>query len=481
MGRGQFGPVVQQFRHLFAGDSVAGVSEWQLLHRYLDRRDEVAFEAIVSRHGPMVLGVCRRVLVDARDVEDAFQATFVILARKGATLGEADPFGHWLYGVAYRVALRARASAARRRKLERSGAPPEVSKAEDPGRRELARVIDEELARLPSKYRAPVVLCYLEGLTHEEAAGQLGWPLGSVKGRLARARALLKGRLARRGVAPIGGAVLVALVRESRAAVPSKLLEITTRAATAGPSAGVVPAAVASLVAGSLATMFLNKLKAAGAVLLLLGAGVAVMAFQPSTGPGHAPGKDQARSAPARTIPGTSTSAEDVPDWDAGWPSVTAQSDDNPGTRSILGALEQKLPMNFPNETPLEDVIKYIRSATEGPGFPKGIPIYVDPQGLQEAEKTMTSPVSIDLEEIPLKTTLRLALEQLGLSYRVKNGLLTIGALDSEDPESPISLMQEKALRGELTRVQYKQLIEMLKLRNQVLQLINSHPGAGFQ
>ena len=106
MGRGQLGPVVHQFRHLFDGRSIAGVSEWQLLHRYLDRRDEVAFEAIVSRHGPMVLGVCRRLLGDPRDVEDAFQATFLILARKGGTLLEGDPVGHWLYGVAYRVALR---------------------------------------------------------------------------------------------------------------------------------------------------------------------------------------------------------------------------------------------------------------------------------------------------------------------------------------------------------------------------------------
>ena len=219
MGRGQFGPVVHQLRHLFEGRSIAGVSEWQLLRRYLEGRDEVAFEAIVARHGPMVLGVCRRVLFDARDVEDAFQATFVVLAKKGGTLGESDPVSHWLYGVAYRVALKARAAAARRRRLEGSATPAEAATLDEPSTGELGGVIDEELARLPAKYRSPVVLCYLEGQTHEEAARQLGWPLGTVKGRLSRARDLLKGRLERRGVAPPAGWCWSG-VRGSRSPVP---------------------------------------------------------------------------------------------------------------------------------------------------------------------------------------------------------------------------------------------------------------------
>ena len=465
MGRGQFGPVVRQFRHLFAGNSIAGVSEWQLLHRYLDRRDEVAFEAIVSRHGPMVLGVCRRVLGESGDVEDAFQATFLILARKGGTLGESDPVGHWLYGVAYRVALRARASAARRRAVERSSPPPEASKAEDPALRELGGVVDEELARLPTKYRAPVVLCYLEGLTHEEASRQLGWPLGSVKGRLARAREILKGRLSRRGVAPAGVAALVALVREARAAVPSNLLNLTLKAATAGPSAGTVPAAVASLAAGSLATMFLDKLKAAGAVLLVLGTGAAVLAYQATKGTGDAQPKAPNQPPPARVSP---SSTSDVPDWVAGWPSVAAQVDDNPGSKLILGVLDKKIAMNFPTDTPLEDVKKYIEQCTidKAAGLPNGIPIYFDPQGLQDADITMASSVAINLEGLPLRTTLRLALKQLKLAYRVEGGLLIIDSVENQ--ESPIAIMERKATRGELTREQYKQLIEVLKFRKEV-------------
>ena len=477
MGRGQFGPVVHQLRHLFAGNSIAGVSEWQLLHRYLDRRDEVAFEAIVSRHGPMVLGVCRRVLGDARDVEDAFQATFLILARKGGTLGEGDPVGHWLYGVAYRVALRARASAARRRALERSATPPdEVAMVDDPARRELGAVVDEELARLPSKYRAPIVLCYLEGSTHEEAARQLGWPVGTVKGRLARAKDLLKGRLSRRGVAPTSGAVLVALVRESRAAVPSALLKLTLRAAMAGPSAGMVPAAVTALVAGSLATMFLNKLKAAGAILLVLGTGAAVMAYQATKGAGKAPTKP-ATIKPEATPPSTA----DVSDWVAGWPSLTSHPDESPETKAILGILDDPVSMHFPTDTPLEDVLKYIQESTKASNRPTGIPIYVDPNALQDSDKTMASTIAINLEGLPLKITLKLALKQLGLWYRVEDGLLIIDSYNSETPTTPLRIMEEKAMRGELTREQYRQLIETLKLRNEVGGLIHPKEGGGFQ
>jgi RNA polymerase sigma factor (sigma-70 family) len=473
MGRGQFGPVVHQLRHLFEGRSIAGVSERQLLHRYLDRRDEVAFEAIVSRHGPMVLGVCRRILPDARDVEDAFQATFVILARKGGTLGETDPVGHWLYGVAYRVALRARASAARRRKLEGSSTPLEFATTHDPTSLDLGAVIDEELARLPSKYRSPVVLCYLEGQTHEEAARQLGWPLGTVKGRLARARDLLKVRLSRRGVAPGGWLVLV---RGSRVAVPHPLLDITMRAVEAVRSAGVVPAAVASLAAGSLSTMFMNKLKAAGMVVLVLGTGAAVMAYQAAQGVGQPPAKHNPAPAPAPKV-----AMDDVSDWIGGWPDLTAQPDKDPRTKAILEALEKPIAMDFSTETPLEDVKKYIQDATKGPSLPNGIPIYIDPIGLQDADKSMSDTVTLALADTPLKHTLRLLLRQVSLLYTVKDGLLIITSTASDDQITPFSIMEEKAARGELTREQYRQLIEALKLKNEVDKLTSFQDRSGMQ
>src|SRR5262245_2021556 len=207
------GAVLHQLGRLFGLGTVAGLSEWQLLSRYLNDRDEVAFEALVARHGPMVLGVCRRLLTDPNDVDDAFQATFLVLVRRANSLGERDAIGHWLYGVAYRVALRARSEAARRRWREPNVAAAPLAPETDPSHWELGSVLDEELSRLPAKYRAPIVLCYIEGLSHEEAANQLQWPLGTVKGRLVRARELLKSRLVRRGLALSTGLSAASLSR----------------------------------------------------------------------------------------------------------------------------------------------------------------------------------------------------------------------------------------------------------------------------
>lgn len=472
MRGGQIGAVARQLHRLFGAGTLAGMTEWQLLHRYLDRGDEDAFGAIVARHGPMVMGVCRRVLGDPRDVEDAFQATFLVLARKGRALGEHDPVGHWLYGVAFRVALRARSAAARRRSLEGSAAPPEAAADDDPARRELGAVIDQELARLPAKYRAPVVLCYIEGLTHEEAARQLGWPVGTVKGRLARAREILKGRLTRRGMAPADGAAAIALIRGTVAAVPASLMVFTIRSTMAVRSAGMVPTTVAALMAGSLTTMFLNKMKTAAAVLVVLSTGAAVLAYQASKDPGDGPKADPGR--PDQTRAGTVAPAprpSEGPGADGLWPALTLQPDPHPGTKAILGALDAPIAMHFPEDTPLEDLLKHVRESTKGPGLPNGIPIYIFPKGLRDANKTLASTVSIDLEDIALKTTLRLALAQLTLYYRVENGLLLIHSWVDEDPETPLSIMQGKADRGELSRAEYKQLIEILEFRREIRQL----------
>jgi RNA polymerase sigma factor (sigma-70 family) len=256
MASGRCGIALRQIGRLFGEGTLTGLTDAQLLDRFVARRDESAFAILVERHGPMVLAVCRGVLKDVNDAEDAFQATFLVLFRKAGGLRGGKSLGSWLYRVAYRIAIRANAVAARRR--ERSWEDEAMAaeaasskKAGDELDRDLLPMIHQEIDRLPDRYRAPIALCYLEGLSYEDVARQLGWPIGTVGSRLARARELLKSRLARRGVTATSGALAVLLAREATAA-PAGWVEATTRAAMAlgttakgAAAAGTVSAAVA--------------------------------------------------------------------------------------------------------------------------------------------------------------------------------------------------------------------------------------------
>jgi RNA polymerase sigma factor (sigma-70 family) len=252
-----------------------GLPDGQLLEGYINRRDKAALAALVRRHGPMVWGVCRRVLANYHDAEDAFQATFLVLVRKAASIASRELLANWLYGVAHQTALRARATAARRKQRERPlGQMPEPATADYEIWRDLQPVLDAELSRLPDRYRAVIVLCDLEGKTRKEAARQLGVPEGTVAGRLARARTMLAKRLARRGLALPGG-VLTAVLSQSVAAahVPAWLVSSTIKAtslfAAGQGTAGLISAPVAALVEGVLKTMLLSRLKIAAPVVLV--------------------------------------------------------------------------------------------------------------------------------------------------------------------------------------------------------------------
>ncbi|MCI0456223.1 MAG: RNA polymerase sigma factor [Gemmataceae bacterium] len=308
------GHVVWQLRRAALGPDVVGLTDAQLLGRFLEGHDEAAFEALVRRHAPMVLGVCRRVLRHEQDAEDAFQATFLVLARKAASVAPRGMLPNWLYSVAYRTALRAKAAAAKRRAKETQVTvmpEPEAAPADPWG--DLRPVLDEELSRLPDKYRAPVVLCDLQGKTHAEAAGQLGWPVGTVSGRLSRARALLGERLSRRGLVLTAGSLATALSGTAASAcVPLSLITSTVKAASllaAGRAAatGAVSANAAALSQGVLNAMFLTKVKQVAAVFLLVGAGLAGIAVagyalergREGGGPAPAAQKDGPKADPA--------------------------------------------------------------------------------------------------------------------------------------------------------------------------------------
>jgi RNA polymerase sigma factor (sigma-70 family) len=264
-------------RTLLSGEE-AGLTDGQLLACFIDHRDEVALAGIVRRHGTMVWGVCQRILRNQHDAEDAFQAAFLVLVRKAASIVPREMVGNWLYGVARQTALKARATLATRRKRERQAVDmPEPAAADHNIWHDLQPLLDQELGCLPDKYRVPVVMCDLEGKTRKEAAQQLSCPEGTVAGRLARARTMLAKRLARRGVVLSAGGLAAELSQHATAAgVPPALVVSTIKAATlfaAGPAAaaGVVPAQVAALTEGVLQAMFLTKLKKMAAVILVFG------------------------------------------------------------------------------------------------------------------------------------------------------------------------------------------------------------------
>src|SRR6516165_5936700 len=225
--------VIRHLRRAALAPDGAGLTDGELLELYATRREAAAFEALVRRHGPMVLRVCRRVLRNEADAEDAFQATFLVLVRKAASIRCPNTVSNWLYGVAYNTALKAKAMNHKRRAKERESAT--VPKAEARGEvwREVQALLDAELSGLPDKYRIPIVLCDLEGKTIKEAARHLGWPQGTVATRLTRGRARLAKRLRRCGLAISGGAV-AALVPPGAALanVRTASIEATTRAAS---------------------------------------------------------------------------------------------------------------------------------------------------------------------------------------------------------------------------------------------------------
>lgn len=277
MPTSQMNGVIQHLRRAGLLRDGAGLTDGQLLEDYISRRDDAALAALVRRHGPMVWGVCRRVLGNYHDAEDAFQATFLVLVRKAASIASRELLANWLYGVAHQTALKARATIAKRRTRERQVREmlePEATQQQV--WHDLQPLLDEELSRLPDKYRVPIVLCDLEGKTRNEAAQLLGCPEGTVAGRLARARVMLAKRLAQRGVTLSGGALAAVLAEKVLSAdVPTSVVSSTIKVASllaAGKAAGEVSVKVAALAEGVVKTMFATKIKSVLTAVMALAA-----------------------------------------------------------------------------------------------------------------------------------------------------------------------------------------------------------------
>jgi RNA polymerase sigma factor (sigma-70 family) len=343
-----------------------GLTDAQLLEAFLARREGAAFEALLRRHGPMVLGVCRRVLRNVHDAEDAFQATFLVLARKAGSVRSREVLASWLYGVAYRTSMKARAMNAKRRTKEREASAAARPAAPADGRlEELLERLDEELHRLPERYRVPVVLCELEGRSRREAALQLGLAEGTLSWRLAQARKLLARKLSRYGAVLSAGAVTAALSQGAASArlSPSLLASTARHVVTAGP----VPAKVMALTEGVMKAMFLSKLKVVGWAVVLaasVGAGVAGLAYRASAQQVSPPDELVAQKAPLDAQPKVRPAADDLESLRL---EIEALRKELRATRERVKALEGRL------QGP-STIYKFAPAAAEGKNYSKPVP-----------------------------------------------------------------------------------------------------------
>jgi RNA polymerase sigma factor (sigma-70 family) len=421
------GSVFRQIESLYDGGSVAGMTDRQLLERFLARRDpagEAAFAALVTRHGPMVLDVCRSIMGDLHHAEDAFQAVFLVLARRAGSIRDPELLGNWLYGVALRTARCAKLQIDRQRKNEEQSAMSRLDSGASTAVESIARedmeALHDEISRLPGPFRLPVVLCYFEGLTLDEAARRLRWPAGTLRSRLARARDKLRIGLTRRGVV-LPTAVLAAGLspRSASASVSSSLCDITTKAAmnfAAGQAAATLAASLAQEV---LRAMFVNKLRLIATTLLLL----ATLA----TGAGYFTHSRASQDEPK--LPQV-----------ASRPADTAQQRPGPGRMFVVGRVLD------PQGKPVPNAMTMVYAGIKRPGS-RGMSEKLLPKAIGQASSDGSGRFQVDAQRTSSSRHHRVGVVALAPGFGA--GWAEFD-LDADQPSTDISLRPEQVIQGRL-------------------------------
>jgi RNA polymerase sigma factor (sigma-70 family) len=433
--------LLRHLRKLAAEQRPGGEPDQELLQQFLagESPGEEAFAALVGRHGAMVLGVCRSVLGHRQDAEDAFQATFLVLARKARAIRKQASVGSWLHGVAYRLARRAKMRAEKRRAWQAPAAPPPAADLlEELSVREWQAILHAELERLPQKYRAALLLCYWEGKTRDEAAEHLGLARGTLREHLERARNLLRGRLVRRGLTPSVALFATLFADNSTQAVPPSLAAATTRAAVtfAGKTtpAGLVPATALALAEGAIRTTQIKKWTAAALVLLLLSSlvsGLGLLALAPGGDAGEQ--KEVTQDARPKAVPPAERAGERPLDKQ---PRTDAYGDPlPPGALARLGTLRFRhgLGANFLAFTADGKTVAYA-----GGGGVDNVVRMVDSRTGKELRTIALGP-----SDLP---------ERLALSPDGK--LLAVGFVNPYQPKQPPTVVWDTATGKVLRRIE---------------------------
>jgi RNA polymerase sigma factor (sigma-70 family) len=440
MAANQTSKVSQHLRRVALLQDGAGLTDAQLLEEYTRGREEAALAALVRRHGPMIWGVCRRILPNYHDAEDAFQATFLVFVRKAASIASPELLANWLYGVAHQTALKARATSAKRKTRERQVREmPEPAVTEKDLWNDLQPLLDRALSGLPDKYRVAIVLCDLEGKTRKEAARQLSVPEGTLAARLARGRKMLGQRLARYGLAVSGGSLAAVLAQNAASAsVPSVVISSTIKAASLfaaeqAAAAGALSVQAVALAEGVLKTMFVAKLKIATTIVLGMGLLGVSWGLYPTRAAAPLEGKQEAAPPPP--------SAFAAPSKEGGKPAKDGQGEKKiglpkgPPPVQVLASLTEDGKLMVKSEHILvhKKVVRahpWPEDALPGPhvvikGFSGGLAA-MRPKGVIE--------LSYDLKDVQVLDTKGKEVEKKELAKLLKDETLAVASFSEFDP-----------------------------------------------